>query len=50
MVYLKLQNVGLSNDKKRRLRKTPVKTLQGLQRLSYPQNPSVNRGDLFVFY
>ena len=33
MVYLKLQNVGLSNDKKRRLRKTPVMTLRGLQRL-----------------
>jgi hypothetical protein len=33
MVYLKLQNVGLSNDKKRRFRETPAMTLQGLQRL-----------------
>ena len=33
MVYLKLQNVGLSDDKKRRFRKTPVMTLQGLQHL-----------------
>jgi len=33
MVYLKIQNVGLSDDKKRRFRKTPVMTLQGLQHL-----------------
>ena len=33
MVYLKLQNVTLSNNKKRRFRQTPVLTLQGLQRL-----------------
>ena len=52
MEYLKYQDqdVTSSNTKKRRLRKTPVMTLQGLQRLSYPQNPSVNRGDVFVFY
>ena len=30
MVYLKLQNEGLNNTTKRRFRKTPVMTLQGL--------------------
>ena len=33
MEYLKLKNLTLSNDKKRRFRKTPVMTLQGIQHL-----------------
>jgi hypothetical protein len=33
MEYLKLKGLTLNNDKKRRFRKTPVMTLQGIQRL-----------------